>query len=140
MKVEKGKTVRMHYTGKLEDGTVFDTSEGKEPLEFVYGEGSIIPALERQLEGMEEGEKKEITVEAKDAYGEVDPSAVQQIPRSQLPDNIEPKVGMQLLAQTEAASIPVTIIDVDDETVTIDFNHPLAGKNLIFDVEIVSVN
>ena len=109
-------------------------------MEFVYGEGSIIPALEKQLEGMEEGEKKEITVEAKDAYGEVDPSAVQQIPRSQLPDNIEPKVGMQLLAQTETASIPVTIIDVDDETVTIDFNHPLAGKNLIFDVEIVSVN
>ncbi len=140
MKVEKGKTVKMHYKGMLEDGTVFDTSEGKEPLEFVYGEGSIIPDLENQLEGMEEGEKKQITVKAENAYGEVDPSAIQQVPRSQLPNNIDPKVGMQLLAQTENASIPVTIIDVEDETVTIDFNHPLAGKDLIFDVEIVSVS
>ncbi len=140
MKVEKGKTVKMHYKGMLEDGTVFDTSEGKEPLEFVYGEGSIIPDLENQLEGMEEGDKKQITVKAENAYGEVDPSAIQQVPRSQLPGNIDPKVGMQLLAQTENASIPVTIIDVEDETVTIDFNHPLAGKDLIFDVEIVSVS
>ncbi len=140
MKVEKGKTVKMHYKGMLEDGTVFDTSEGKEPLEFVYGEGSIIPDLENQLEGMEEGEKKQITVKAENAYGEVDPAAIQQVPRSQLPNNIEPKVGMQLLAQTENASIPVTIIDVEDKTVTIDFNHPLAGKDLIFDVEIVSVS
>ena len=140
MKVEKGKTVKMHYKGMLEDGTVFDTSEGKEPLEFVYGEGSIIPALENQLEGMEEGEKKQVMVKAENAYGEVDPAAIQQVPRNQLPNNIDPKVGMQLLAQTENASIPVTIIDVENETVTIDFNHPLAGKNLIFDVEIVSVS
>ncbi len=140
MKVEKGKTVKMHYKGMLEDGTVFDTSDGKEPLEFVYGEGSIIPALENQLEGMEEGEKKQVMVKAENAYGEVDPAAIQQVPRNQLPNNIDPKVGMQLLAQTENASIPVTIIDVEDETVTIDFNHPLAGKNLIFDVEIVSVS
>lgn len=140
MKVEKGKTVRMHYKGMLDDGTVFDTSEGKEPLEFVYGEGSIIPALEEQLEGMEEGEKKQVTVKAEDAYGEIDPSAIQQVPRSQLPENIEPEVGMQLLAQTETASIPVTIVDVDENTVTIDFNHPLAGKDLVFDVEIVSVS
>ncbi len=140
MKVEKGRTVKMHYKGMLNDGTVFDTSEGREPLEFVYGEGNIIPALEEQLEGMEEGDKKQVTVKAEDAYGEVDPSAIQKIPRSQLPENIDPKVGMQLLAQTETSSIPVTIVEVEEDTVTIDFNHPLAGKDLIFDVEIVSVS
>ncbi|WP_035587783.1 FKBP-type peptidyl-prolyl cis-trans isomerase [Hippea jasoniae] len=139
MKVSKDKTVQMHYVGRLDDGTVFDSSEGKEPLEFVFGEGSIIPALEQELEGMEEGEKKRVVVKAADAYGERNPEAVQRVERNQLPADIEPEVGMQLLAQTQTASLPVTIIEVDEEFVTIDFNHPLAGKDLIFDVEIVSV-
>ncbi|WP_022670083.1 FKBP-type peptidyl-prolyl cis-trans isomerase [Hippea alviniae] len=140
MKVESGKTVQMHYVGRLDDGTIFDSSEGKEPLEFVFGEGSIIPALERELEGMEEGEKKQVVVKAEDAYGQRNPEAVQKVSKDQLPPEIEPKVGMQLLAQTQTANIPVTIIEVEEDTITIDFNHPLAGKDLIFDVEIVKVS
>ncbi len=140
MKVETGKTVQMHYVGKLDDGTIFDSSEGKEPLEFVFGEGSIIPALEKELEGMEEGEKKQVVVKAEDAYGERNPEAIQKVSKDQLPPEIEPKVGMQLLAQTQTANIPVTIIEVEEDTITIDFNHPLAGKDLIFDVEIVKVS
>ncbi|WP_084042317.1 FKBP-type peptidyl-prolyl cis-trans isomerase [Hippea sp. KM1] len=140
MKVETGRTVQMHYVGKLEDGTVFDSSENREPLSFVFGEGSIIPALEAELEGMEEGQKKTVKVKADDAYGQRDPNAIQKVPRTQLPENIEPKVGMQLLAQMQNGSIPVTIVEVDEESVTIDFNHPLAGRDLIFDVEIVKVS
>ena len=140
MKVETGKTVQMHYVGKLDDGTIFDSSEGKEPLEFIFGEGSIIPALEKELEGMEEGEKKQVVVKAEDAYGERNPEAIQKVSKDQLPPEIEPKVGMQLLAQTQTANIPVTIIEVEEDTITIDFNHPLAGKDLIFDVEIVKVS
>jgi len=140
MKVETGKTVQMHYVGKLDDGTIFDSSEGKKPLEFVFGEGSIIPALEKELEGMEEGEKKQVVVKAEDAYGERNPEAIQKVSKDQLPPEIEPKVGMQLLAQTQTANIPVTIIEVEEDTITIDFNHPLAGKDLIFDVEIVKVS
>ncbi|AEA33919.1 FKBP-type peptidyl-prolyl cis-trans isomerase [Hippea maritima] len=140
MKVETGKTVQMHYVGKLEDGTIFDSSENREPLSFVFGEGSIIPALETELEGMEEGQKKTVKVKADDAYGQRDPNAIQSVPRSQLPENIEPKVGMQLLAQMQNGNIPVTIVEVDEENVVIDFNHPLAGKDLIFDVEIVKVS
>jgi peptidylprolyl isomerase len=139
MKVENGKTVKMHYEGKLEDGTLFDTSQGKEPLEFVFGAGSIIPGLERELEGLDVGDKKEVFVAAKDAYGETNPEATQKVEMSQFPSNITPEVGMQLMAQTEAAEMPVTITEVAEEYVIVDFNHPLAGKNLIFNVEIVDV-
>ncbi len=139
MKVENGKTVQIHYEGRLEDGTVFDSSKEREPLEFVFGEGRLIPGLEKGLEGMEEGEKKEIFVEAKDAYGERNPEALQKVPRSELPADITPEVGMQLIAQTETAEVPVTITEVGEDYIVVDFNHPLAGKNLIFDVEVVSV-
>ncbi len=140
MKIEEGKTVVIHYDGKLEDGTLFDSSRNRgEPLEFVYGEGSIIPGLEKELKGMEKGDKKEIFVNADDAYGQKNPEAIQKVPRSQLPQDINPEVGMQLIAQTETSQIPVTITEVTEEYVVVDFNHPLAGKNLIFDVEIVDV-
>ncbi len=139
MKIDEGKTVVIHYEGKLEDGTVFDSSKEREPLEFVFGSGNIIPGLERGLKGLEKGDRKEIFVEADEAYGQRNPEAIQKVPRSQLPGDIEPEVGMQLIAQTETSQIPVTITEVTEEYVMVDFNHPLAGKNLIFDVEVVDV-
>ncbi len=139
MKIENGKTVVIHYEGKLENGDQFDSSKGREPLEFVFGNGSIIPGLEKGLEGLEKGDKKEITVEAKDAYGERKPEALQKVDKSQFPADIKPEVGMQLMAQTETSEIPVTITDVQEEFVIVDFNHPLAGKNLIFNIEVVDV-
>ncbi len=139
MKIENGKTVVIHYEGRLEDGTIFDSSKEREPLEFVFGNGSIIPGLEKGLEGLEKGDKKEISVEAKDAYGERNLDAVQKVPKEQFPNDITPEVGMQLMAQTETAEVPVTITDVQEDYVVIDFNHPLAGKNLIFNIEVVDV-
>jgi len=135
MKIEEGKTVVIHYEGKLEDGTVFDSSKDREPLEFVFGSGSIIPGLEKGLEGLEKGDKKEISVEAKDAYGEKNPEAIQKVSKEQIPDDITPEVGMQLMAQTETSEIPVIITEIQEDYVTIDFNHPLAGKNEVIDVK-----
>ncbi len=139
MKIKNGKTVLIHYEGRLEDGTVFDSSKDREPLEFVFGKGSIIPGLERGLEGLEKGDKKEISVDAKDAYGEKNPEAIQRVSKEQFPQDITPEVGMQLMAQTETSEIPVVVTDVEEDYVVIDFNHPLAGKNLIFNVEVVDV-
>lgn len=139
MKIEKGKTVTIHYEGKLEDGTLFDSSKGKEPLEFVFGAGTIIPGLEKGLEGLEKGDTKEVTVAPKDAYGERNPEAVQKIEKEHFPENIKPEIGMQLMAQTETSQVPVTITDIQEEYILIDFNHPLAGQNLIFNVEVVDI-
>ncbi len=139
MRIENGKKVVIHYEGKLKDGTVFDTSIGKEPLEFVFGSGSIIPGLEKGLEGLEKGDKKEISVNAKDAYGEVNPEAVQKVPKEQFPQDITPEIGMQLMAQTETSEIPVIIKDIQEDFIIIDFNHPLAGKDLIFSIEVMDV-
>ncbi len=139
MKIEDGKTVLIHYKGTLEDGSVFDSSENRDPFEFVFGSGSIIPGLEKGLEGLEKGDKKEVFVNAEDAYGQKNPEAVQQVEKSQFPENITPEIGMQLMAQTPSGEIPVTITQITEEFITVDFNHPLAGKNLIFDVEIVDV-
>ncbi len=139
MRIENGKKVVIHYEGKLKDGTIFDTSIGKEPLEFVFGSGSIIPGLEKGLEGLEKGDKKEISVNAKDAYGEVNPEAVQKVPKEQFPQDITPEIGMQLMAQTETSEIPVVIKDIQEDFIIIDFNHPLAGKDLIFSIEVMDV-
>ncbi len=139
MKIEDGKTVAIHYEGTLKDGSVFDSSKGKEPFEFVFGSGSIIPGLEKGLAGLQEGDKKKITVEAKDAYGERNPEAVQKVEKNQLPEDIKPEVGMQLMAQTQTGQIPVTITEVEEEYITVDFNPPLAGEDLTFDVEVISV-
>ena len=139
MKIEDGKTVVIHYEGRLEDGTVFDSSRSREPLEFVFGSGSIIPGLEKGLEGLEKGDKKEISVEAKDAYGEKNPEAIQKVSKEQFPSDITPEVGMQLMAQTETSEIPVVVTEIEEDYVMIDFNHPLAGKNLIFDIEVMDV-
>jgi peptidylprolyl isomerase len=137
MGVTEKKFVKLNYKGTLDDGTVFDTSEGREPLEFIFGVGMIIPGLEKGIKGMKKGDKKTVKVKSADAYGEYREEAKNEVPKAQLPADADLKVGMQLGAQTPHGVIPVTISEIKDETVVLDFNPPLAGKDLTFEVEIV---
>ncbi|WP_071672524.1 FKBP-type peptidyl-prolyl cis-trans isomerase [Nioella nitratireducens] len=135
-----GSTIALHYTGTLSDGSVFDSSEGRDPLSFTMGQGQIIPGLEAAVEGMSEGDEKTVTVAAEQAYGERDPNAMQQIPRDQIPENIPTDPGTQLQMQApNGQAIPVVVAEVSDSHVTLDANHPLAGKDLTFAVKVVSV-
>lgn len=135
-----GDVVRVHYTGKLEDGTEFDSSNGRDPLEFQLGGGQIIPGLEKRVEGMETGEKSTVTIPADEAYGQRDEQQVQAVPRDSFPDDLDLKVGASLQATTQdGRQIPLTIVDVADSEVTVDANHPLAGRDLVFDLELVEV-
>jgi len=135
-----GNTVALHYTGTLSDGSVFDSSEGRDPLSFTLGEGQIIPGLEAAVEGMTEGEEKTVTVACDQAYGDRDPNAMQQIPRDQIPADIPTDPGTQLQMQApNGQAIPVVVTEADESTVTLDANHPLAGKDLTFAVKVVSV-
>lgn len=137
----EGDTVKIHYTGKLEDGTVFDSSEGREPLEFTLGEGRVIPGFESAVEGMEEGEEKTAEVPAGDAYGPRRDDLVLTVPRGQLPDDMEPEVGQQLQMKTDDGNtFNVVIVETGEESVELDANHPLAGKDLTFDIELVEVD
>jgi peptidylprolyl isomerase len=135
-----GDTVRIHYTGTLTDGSTFDTSEGRDPLEFTVGSGEIIPGLDRAIEGMTVGETRTVTVPAADAYGDHNPDGVQAVPRDQVPDHIPLDPGTQLQVQTgDGRTLPVTVTEVTPEVVVLDANHPLAGKDLIFEVELVEI-
>ena len=138
--VKQGDTITMHYTGTLADGTTFDSSREREPLEFQVGSGQIIPGLDQALQGMETGETKKVEVPAAEAYGERVDEARQTVPRSAIPDNIPLEVGTRLQMQTpEGQVMPVSVAEVTDESVVLDANHPLAGQDLTFDVEIVDV-
>lgn len=139
MEIAENKLVIIHYKGTLEDGSVFDSSEGREPLEFIFGLGMIIPGLEEGISGLKTGDKKSVEVKAEKAYGPRMDEAMQEVPKSQLPADVELQVGMQLAAQGPQGVIPVTIANIAEDTVTVDFNHPLAGKDLKFDVEVVEV-
>ncbi len=139
--VKSGDTVRIHYTGTLQDGSTFDSSEGRDPLEFEVGSGQIIPGLDSALPGMAVGEKKEVKVTPEEGYGDVNPEMRQSVPREGIPADIPLDPGTQLQMQTpDGQALPVTVIEVDESTVTLDANHPLAGKDLKFDIEVVSVN
>lgn len=139
-KAKEGDTVFVHYTGKLDDDTVFDSSRDREPLSFAIGEGKVIPGFEEQVVGMEPGETKTITIDAAEAYGPYREDQVIVVERERLPDEIEPQVGQQLqVQQTDGSTAVVAITDVSDDKVTLDANHPLAGKDLIFDLELVKV-
>ncbi|MCA2010179.1 peptidylprolyl isomerase [Pararhodobacter sp. CCB-MM2] len=139
-KATAGNTVQFHYTGTLSDGSVFDSSEGREPLSFTLGSGQIIPGLDAAIDGMAQGEQKTVTIPAAEAYGEADPRARQAVPRAQIPDHIPTEPGTSLQMQSpDGQVIPVTVIEANDEHVVLDANHPLAGKDLTFAVEIVSV-
>lgn len=137
MAIENNSYVKIHYTGKLSDDTVFDSSEGKEPLEFVMGIGMIIPGLEKGLVGMNIGDKQTVKINSEEAYGPVHEQAIQEVPKDQFPADIELKVGMQLAAQGPQGAIPVVIKEIKEEAIIVDFNHPLAGKDLTFEVEVI---
>jgi FKBP-type peptidyl-prolyl cis-trans isomerase SlyD len=137
--IQDGSAVSMDYTLTV-DGQVVDSSKERGPLTYKQGQRQIIPGLEKQLAGMKAGEHKLVTVEAKEGYGEVDPGAEQKVPRTMVPKDIVPAPGMMLGMTTPAGQqVPVKIKAVDDQNVTIDLNHPLAGKTLTFDVTIVKV-
>jgi len=135
-----GDTLHLHYKGTLDDGSVFDSSEGREPLSFELGTGQIIPGLEAGVTGMEVGEKRTVRVEAADAYGEHMPERMQAVDRKDVPDHIPTDPGTQLQVQTQdGQAMNVTIAEVTDEQLILDANHPLAGKALTFDVELVEI-
>ncbi len=137
---EKGKTVEVEYKGTFEDGKVFDSTEGKQPLKFIVGKGEVIKGFDNAVEGMKEGEEKEIKLESKDAYGDPNPQLVKKFPRDKFPQDKELKPGMVAMMQTPQGQIPATIKEVNDQEVTLDLNHPLAGKRLNFKVKIVNVS
>ena len=132
--------IKVHYTGKLDDGTVFDSSLEREPLEFVIGSGQVVPGFEKGVIGMKVKDKKNIHIPFKEAYGDYREDMVIKVPRSNFPEDIKPEVGMQLqMQQQENSQLLVLIREFDDESITLDANHPLAGQNLNFDLELVEI-
>jgi FKBP-type peptidyl-prolyl cis-trans isomerase 2 len=136
--VSEGKSVKVNYTLTV-DGKVVDTSNGRGPLEFKAGSHQMIPGFEQAVMGMKTGEKKSFKVSPKEGYGPEDPKAIRDIPKSQLPPEMTPKAGMTLTAQSNGQSVPVRIVEVKKDVVVMNFNHPLAGKTLHFDVEVLEI-
>ncbi|WP_291319136.1 peptidylprolyl isomerase [Desulfonatronospira sp.] len=135
-KVEDGTQVKVHYTGKLNDGTVFDSSQDKEPLEFTMGKGEVIPGIEDAVRDMDQGESKQVTIGKDQAYGDRREDMVIDVPKDKFPDEIPQNVGQQLmLKHPEGQEFPAVIVDVKEETVTLDANHPLAGEDLNFEIQ-----
>lgn len=138
--VKTGDVVRLHYTGTLTDGSVFDSSQGRDPLEFEVGSGQIIPGLDAALPGMSVGEQKVVEVPCDMAYGPHHPQGRQPVPRSQIPPDMDVALGMQLEMRTpEGQSMPVTVVELSEAEVVLDANHPLAGKDLTFAIELVEI-
>ena len=139
-RASEGDTVQVHYAGRLEDGTVFDSSEGRDPLEFTLGAGQVIPGFEKAVVGMTEGEKTTASIPPEEAYGPRSEELVLQVQRSQFPDGVTPEVGQRFQLKTEDGNtMRVTVTETRRETVEIDANHPLAGKALTFEVELVKI-
>ncbi len=140
-KVENGKFVSVTYTGTLENGDVFDSSEGRLPLEFQTGSGQLIKGFEDAVMGMSLNGKKEFTLQPEEAYGIRDEEKVHEFPRSELPDGIEPNVGDTMALTTpEGQQIPAQLIEMDEESLKFDLNHPLAGQSLTFAIEVVGIS
>jgi len=138
--VKNGDIVRVHYHGKLTDGTTFDSSEGLTPLEFEVGAGMMIPGFDSGVLGMSIGEKKTINIPAEEAYGLVQDDLLMEFPIDRFPPDMKPEVGMTLnMSNGQGQQFPVVIADVKDDVVILDANHPLAGKELIFDIEMVEI-
>jgi len=135
-----GDTVKIHYTGTLDDGTQFDSSSGRDPLEFEIGSGQVIPGFDKAVEGMSVGESKSVRIEPADAYGRHHDQLVQTVSRDALPENIAPEIGMRLQSQNpDGQVIELTVTEVTDDSITVDANHPLAGQALNFDVELTAI-
>lgn len=134
-----GDIVRVHYKGLLDDGSVFDSSEGRDPLEFTLGAGQVIPGFEQAVAGMTPGDERRITIPPDEAYGARRDDLVLVVDRSEMPADVEPAPGQQLQLSQEGQSFIVTITDASSENVTLDANHPLAGQQLTFDLQLVDI-
>ena len=137
---KEGDTVKVHYTGKLTDGTVFDSSRDKDPLEFQLGQGQLIPGFEQAVDGMKPGDSKTINIPADDAYGQRREELTQKVPRQQMPTDIEIEVGQRFkIGEQEGQPMIVQVSEVSESEITLDANHPLAGKDLEFDIELMEI-
>ena len=139
-KVTSNSTVEVHYTGRLEDGTVFDSSlvEGREPLTATLGQGNLISGFENGLVDMTVGEKKTVEIEPENAYGQINPQMVNEVAKSQVPEGVS--VGDMLQAMSPSGPINVKVLEVNEDVVVLDANHPLAGQKLIFDLEVITIS
>jgi len=138
--VKQGDKVKVHYHGKLTDGTTFDSSEGRDPLEFEVGAGAVIPGFDNGVMGMVVGDKKTVNIPAEQAYGPKVDELVMDFPKERFPEDMQPEIGMQLMMNNGSGQqFPVTIVEVKDDTITLDANHQLAGKDLVFDIELVDI-
>ena len=139
--VKTGDTVKVHYHGRLTDGTTFDSSADSEPLEFEVGAGMMIPGFDSGVVGMEVGEKKTLNIPATEAYGDVQDDMFMEFPLDRFPPDMNPEVGMSLnMSNGQGQHFPVVIAEVKEEVVILDGNHPLAGQDLVFDIEIMDIS
>jgi FKBP-type peptidyl-prolyl cis-trans isomerase 2 len=137
---QQGDKVRVHYHGKLRSGETFDSSDGREPLEFTVGSGQVIKGFDDGVKGMQVGDKKTVEIPVGDAYGEKSQDMIIEFPKTQFPPDMNPEIGQQLMMSNGSGqSFPVTIMEVQEETVILDANHPLAGQDLVFDIELVEI-
>ncbi len=138
--VQNGDKVKVHYHGTLRNGEIFDSSNGREPLEFTVGSGQVIKGFDEGVKGMQVGEKKKVEIHVSDAYGERQQEMMIEFPKEQFPNDMDPEVGMQLMMSNGTEqNFPVTVAEVKEDKVVLDANHPLAGQDLIFDLELVSI-
>ena len=138
--VKSGDKVKVHYHGKLRNGETFDSSQGREPLEFTVGGGQVIKGFDDGVMGMQVGDKRTVEIEVTDAYGEKNEDMVVEFPKEQFPPDMKPEVGMQLMMNNgQGQSFPVLVKEVREDNVLLDANHPLAGEDLIFDIELVEI-
>lgn len=138
--VKENDTVRVHYTGKLTDGRVFDSSLEREPLEFTLGKGQLIPGFEKGILDMKVNEKKTVNIPVDEAYGDSRPELIQEVEKSQLPEDIKPEVGMGLVSKSpDGQEMNLVVKEVKDESIVVDANHPLAGEDLVFDLEVIEI-
>lgn len=137
---KSGDTVRIHYTGTLDDGTQFDSSAGRDPLEFALGKGQVIPGFDNAVNGMSVGDNKTVTIPPEEAYGLRHDQLIQEVPRNVLPEDVTPAIGMQLQSQgPEGQVMDLFITAVEPESITVDANHPLSGQALTFAIELVEI-
>ncbi len=139
MPIKNGDTVQVHYTGTLDDGTVFDSSVERDPLEFTLGKGMLIAGFEAAVMGKDVGDKVTVNIPPAEAYGESDEELIFSVPLSEVPEHITPEVGMQLHLSNEDGDMNMTICQVNEDSISLDANHPLAGKTLTFEIEVISV-
>ena len=138
--VKENSAVKVNYTGKLSDGQVFDSSEGKEPIEFTLGQGQLIPGFEKGLIDMKLNEKKTITIAKEEAYGDINDALKQEVSKADLPQDMKPEVGMGLVSKApDGRETNLLVVEVKEDTIVLDANHHLAGKDLIFDLEVVEI-